>query len=87
MRRAAVLTAALVLAAAGAPAPMADCAERLDRTLAQMQARPLLKEELATGLMWMRVDARAALERGDAESCLREVETVERLLGLAREER
>lgn len=68
---------------APAPAdPLADCAARLERTLAAMRARPLLKEELATGLMWKRLDAAAALESGDARGCLAQVREVETLLGL-----
>ena len=58
------------------------CAARLVRTLAEMEARPLLKEELATGLMWIRLDAQTALEAGDAETCLQQVRLVEKILGL-----
>ena len=46
------------------------CREMLDRTLVAMNAGPPLKEELATGLMWLRLDATKALEAGDAETCL-----------------
>jgi hypothetical protein len=60
----------------------ATCEERLARTLAEMEARPLLKEELATGLMWLRLDAQTALARGDVRLCLEGVRVVEEILGL-----
>ena len=60
----------------------AACEARLARTLAEMEARPLLKEELATGLMWLRLDAQTALDRGDAQLCLEGVRVVEQILGL-----
>jgi len=60
----------------------AACEARLARTLAEMEARPLLKEELATGLMWLRLDAQTALARGDARLCLGGVRIVEEILGL-----
>lgn len=46
------------------------CRKMLERTLVAMNARPPLKEELATGLMWLRLDATKALEAGDVETCL-----------------
>ena len=65
MRVAAILVATLVLAtSAGAqsnthsdivPAPTSDCAMQLAQTLAAMEARPLMKEEQATALMWLRL--------------------------------
>ena len=81
-----VLSAALVLAAPAEAAPDADdaaaCEARLARTLAEMESRPLLKEELATGLMWLRLDAQTALANGDAAACLEGVRVVEDILGV-----
>lgn len=88
MTRPALLGAAVALgmaattAMAQAPGTPGECAARLDRTLAEMESRPLLKEELATGLMWIRLDARTALDEGDVEGCLGRVRTVEQILGL-----
>lgn len=62
--------------------PPGDCAARLDRTLEEMESRPLLKEELATGLMWIRLDAQTALEDGNERKCLSRVQTAEQILGL-----
>jgi hypothetical protein len=59
------------------------CAARLERTLAEMQSRPLLKEEHATALMWLRMDAEEALDNQDEATCLRHVEIVDTLLGLS----
>ena len=68
-------------ATAGSSTDAADqCEARLARSLAVMQERPLLKEEHATALMWLRLDARDALNAGDASLCLRTMETVETLL-------
>ncbi len=66
--------------AAGSDAP--GCAERLDRTLIAMQDRPLLKEEHATALMWLRMDAAEAEAAGDEAACLAKVVVAEVLLGL-----
>lgn len=81
---AALIGAALV---AGGAAALADdaanaeaCEALLDRTRAAMEARPPLKEELATGLMWIRMDAEEALAAGDAETCLREARRAAALL-------
>lgn len=60
----------------------AECEARLAQTLAEMESRPLLKEELATGLMWLRLDAETALAEGDVASCLEGVRVVEQILGL-----
>ena len=89
MRVAAILAATLVLAtSAGAqsntrsdivPAPTSDCAMQLAQTLAAMEARPLMKEEQATALMWLRLDAAAA--DGDESACLAHMTVVESLLG------
>jgi hypothetical protein len=66
----------------GSPDAVA-CAEGLARTLAVMEALPLMKEEMATGLMWLRLDAQVALERGDVETCLAKLASVEAVLGLS----
>lgn len=87
MRR---LGAACALAlAAAAPvwgdadsADLQACAASLKRSLEVMEAAPLLKEEVATGLMWLRLDAETALEAGDAPGCLERARTVESILGL-----
>jgi hypothetical protein len=81
----AALALAIGLSASGAAASETapgECEARLARTLAEMEARPLLKEELATGLMWLRLDAETALAAGDVAACLEGVRTVEQILGL-----
>ncbi|MGY6548944.1 MAG: hypothetical protein ACXIU7_08060 [Roseinatronobacter sp.] len=87
MSRAARNAAALALALAAAPPLAADppqsaCADRLDATLADMLTRPLLKEEHATALMWLRMDAEQALAQGNDAECLDLIATVETLLGI-----
>ncbi len=82
MMRAAVLLA-LALGATplpAAPAGDADCAARLAATLAVMEARAPLKDEVATALMWMRLDAEAALAAGDEAACRAQVAVVEGVL-------
>lgn len=64
----------------------ANCADRLDRTLIAIQERPLLKEEHATALMWLRMDATEADAAGDETGCLEMVAVAETLLGLRPEE-
>ena len=54
---------------------------QLAQTLAAMEARPLMKEEQATALMWLRLDAAAAAADGDAATCLAHMAVVESLLG------
>lgn len=91
MRVATILAATLVLAtSAGAqsntrsdivPAPTSDCAMQLAQTLAAMEARPLMKEEQATALMWLRLDAADAAADGDEATCLEHMAVVESLLG------
>lgn len=70
------------LSAAGGE-PAAGCDTRLAQTLVAMEARPLLKEEHATALMWLRLDAAKAAAAGDEVSCLAHVAVVELLLGLS----
>lgn len=64
-----------------------DCALRLDQTLAVMQDRPLQKEEHATALMWLRMDAQEAIAAGNEIECMAKVAVVERLLGAATTEK
>jgi hypothetical protein len=84
LRLSAALLAAAVLLGDRKPAEAGDaaaCRTLLDRTLAAMDARPSLKEEFATGLMWMRLDALKALEAGDTAGCLAEARRAAALLG------
>ena len=60
----------------------AGCAERLERSLDAMRERPLLKEEHATALMWLRMDAAEAEAAGDEAACVAKILVVEELLGL-----
>lgn len=62
--------------------PGSDCAARLARTLAILQERSPLKEEHATGIMWLRLDAEVALQAGDIETCEAKLTKVEALLGV-----
>jgi hypothetical protein len=83
--RALALAALLAAPAAASDSkvePSARCANGLDRALVEMKARPLMKEEMATGLMWLRLDAQQALERGDAAACLEHLAAVEEVLGI-----
>lgn len=59
-----------------------DCAERLARSLAVLEQRSPLKEEHATGVMWLRLDAELALQAGDIDSCEANLTQVELLLGI-----
>lgn len=61
----------------------AGCDMRLAQTLVAMEARPLMKEEHATALMWLRLDAEEAAAAGDEATCLAHVAVVELLLGLS----
>ena len=63
-----------------------NCADRLERSLAEMRGRPLLKEEHATALMWLRMDAAEAAAVGDEDGCLETVAVAEALLGLRAQE-
>ena len=76
----AVLAVVPATASAGQTEEAEVCRALLDRTRAAMEARPPLKEELATGLMWIRMDAEEALAAGDAETCLREARRAAALL-------
>ena len=75
--RPAILTRALAIAVFSSQSAIsteadvaAQCRQLLGRTLSTMQERTALKEELATGLMWLRLDALKALETGDLQGCL-----------------
>lgn len=48
----------------------ATCRDLQAETLGLMQQRPVLKEELATGLMWMREEAEQARAAGDEGRCV-----------------
>lgn len=77
------------LAALAAPTRadnISDCNGRIHRTLAVMESMPLLKEEHATAIMWLRLDAEEAAAAGDIETCNDKIGTVETLLGIARTE-
>ena len=79
-----ILTVGTIIGTSG-PAvadPTAECTERLAQTLIVMDERAPLKGELATGIMWLRLDAEDALAKGDTATCLANVAVVETLLGL-----
>ena len=65
-----IVLALAALAAHGAEAETATCRELLAETLGLMERRPVLKEELATGLMWMREEAEQARAAGDEARCI-----------------
>ena len=91
IRVAAILAAALLLATSASaqsnthsdivPAPTWGCAMQLAQTLAAIEVRPLMTEELATALMWLRLDAADAAADGDEATCLELMAVVEALLG------
>lgn len=76
-----VVACVAATAASAGQSREAACAERLEATLHDMQTRALLKEEHATALMWLRMDAEEALEDGDADLCHAKLDTVDLLLG------
>lgn len=80
-----LLVAGLVLSQQGAAyaAVESECEDRLVRTLEVLEQTSPLKGELATGIMWLRLDAEEALAEGDAATCLKNVAIVEDLLGLS----
>lgn len=47
-----------------------------------MEEGPLMKEEKATALMWLRLDAKAAADRGDDTLCLDKLDVIETILGI-----
>lgn len=58
----------------------ATCRDLLAETLGIMERRPVLKEELATGLMWMREEAEQAGTAGDEARCIELLNRVKDLL-------
>lgn len=79
----AIVSTASAAAGDGAGSETTGCMDRLAQTLASMQSRPLLKEEHATALMWLRMDAAEAAAEGDEEGCLAKATVVENLLGIS----
>ncbi|MEM8552452.1 MAG: hypothetical protein AAGF45_08720 [Pseudomonadota bacterium] len=71
-----------LLPASADPPAMTACEEGLSRSLQVMEEGPLMKEEKATALMWLRLDARAAADRGDPALCLDKLEVIETILGI-----
>jgi hypothetical protein len=73
-----------VLVFSSGSASAATAGERCDGALAQshrlMTAEPVLKEELATGVMWMRLDAESLRAAGRNEDCADLAERALRLL-------
>jgi hypothetical protein len=80
-----LLAAGLALSVQGAAhaAVESECEDRLVRTLEVLDQTSPLKGELATGIMWLRMDAEEALAEGDTATCLKNVAIVEDLLGLS----
>lgn len=78
-----LLAAAAPAWAESVSAELEACAASLARSLAAMETSPLMKEEVATGLMWLRLDAEKALSNGDAPGCLERALVVENILGLS----
>ncbi len=65
-----VLVVAATLSAEISPIlPAEACHARLEASLEEMESRPILKEEQATGLMWLRMDATRALSEGKPQVC------------------
>ena len=62
------------------PADAEACRNRLAASLEIMERQPLLKEEVATGLMWTRLDAEGALDAGDVQTCHRKMDVVDAIL-------
>jgi hypothetical protein len=50
--------------------PDLRCTELAARTMAVMETAPLMKDELATAVMWLRLDAARATDAGDAGLCV-----------------
>lgn len=78
-----IISAAAAGAGDGVSSETTGCVARLEQTLAAMQSRPLLKEEHATALMWLRMDAAEAAAAGDDEGCLAKTTVIEDLLGIS----
>lgn len=76
------LIATLSLSPNVAAADEATCPERLERTLEAMEARSPMKDEVATSLMWHRMEAREAFASGDLEACSEKLDIIENILNL-----
>jgi hypothetical protein len=50
--------------------PDLHCTELTARTMAVMESAPLMKDELATAVMWLRLDATKAADAGDTGLCI-----------------
>lgn len=81
-------TAAIAVLALAATAVQAaerevaeTCRDLLAETLGIMRDRPVMKEELATGIMWMRRDAERAWAAGDEARCVALLIQVREFLG------
>lgn len=81
MIRALTLMAAALPAVAAAGA-RADCGAGLDRALQVMESRAPMKDEVATALMWLRLDAAAAIEAGDVATCRKKLAVIENVLNI-----
>ena len=80
IRALALVVAALpAVAAAGA---RTDCRASLDRALRVMERRAPMKDEVATALMWLRLDAAAAMEAGDVATCRKKLLDIENILNV-----
>lgn len=60
-----------------------NCVVRLDRTLEVMERRAPMKDEVATALMWLRMDAAEAIETGDITTCAEKLSVIENILNIA----
>lgn len=80
---AAVATLALSAGASANEGKGDACAERLERTLKVMESRAPMKDEVATSLMWLRMDAAEALQNGKTATCEDKVSVVENVLNVS----
>jgi len=77
------LIAALCASPGVTTAEEMTCPARLERTLEVMEDRSPMKDEVATSLMWHRMDAREALMSGDQEACSEKLDVIENILNLS----
>lgn len=82
MMRAAALACGALICLAALPAGAAElrCAELTERTSTVMEEVPLMKDELATAVMWLRLDAAEAEQAGDPGLCVERMRTALSLL-------
>mgnify|MGYP006447316563 CR=1 FL=1 len=59
------------------------CSARLERTLETMENRSPMKDEVATSLMWHRMDAQEAQRSGDLKACSAKMDVIENILNLS----